>query len=398
MTHLYIEQNTGLTEEVSSSIISKLYELAISGDLDETSDLKGRLHSTSAKDIHYNYLNNNFQDLYITADNVYFTLADPAVEQVLATNWGDGTGITTAQISSLQHFNRKFSGNKNIQTFDELYLFPNITEINQNNSFDSCTNLKSIDLRNITKISTDDRNLRFNFEFCTNLEYVGDTQNLTYLGVFGFKGCSKLKSIDVSNVVFFGEGCMISCTGLEDFITLGSGVTTIRSFAFQSVNKMPETINLPNLETLGPRAFESTNIKHVVDLGNITTIGDIWVDGGPFQNCKQLLDITLPDTITTIKYGGCWGCNNIRYVKILANSVPTYDSTTGNGGVKNYGQFFQEDYSVNNDNSSTYNGKTYPIYVKDELLSQYQSTGNWKYVGPGRLRPLSQFATDFPNG
>lgn len=68
MTHLYIEQNTGLTEEVNSSIISKLYELAISGDLDETSDLKGRLHSTTGYGNQVEYLNNSFPDLHIQVD------------------------------------------------------------------------------------------------------------------------------------------------------------------------------------------------------------------------------------------------------------------------------------------------------------------------------------------
>lgn len=67
--HLYIEQNTGLTENVNSSIISKLYELAISGDLDETSDLKGRLHSASGYEDQVSYLNTNFPDLYISVDN-----------------------------------------------------------------------------------------------------------------------------------------------------------------------------------------------------------------------------------------------------------------------------------------------------------------------------------------
>jgi hypothetical protein len=65
MTHLYIEQATDKIEEVNSSIISKLYELAISGDLDETSDLKGRLHSTTGYVSQVNYLNTNFQDLII---------------------------------------------------------------------------------------------------------------------------------------------------------------------------------------------------------------------------------------------------------------------------------------------------------------------------------------------
>ena len=69
MTHLYIEQNTGSTEEVNASIISKLYELASSGDLDNTSDLKGRLHSSTAKEEHVTYLNNNFDELYISVDS-----------------------------------------------------------------------------------------------------------------------------------------------------------------------------------------------------------------------------------------------------------------------------------------------------------------------------------------
>lgn len=391
MTHLYIEQNTGLTEEVNSSIIAKLYELAISGDLDGTSDLKGRLHTASAYDYQVDYLNNTFDNLFIVSDAKYMYIEDPVVENILAINWGDGTGITRSQAATIQNFNRKFFQNTSITQFDELSAFTNITEINYGNSFNSCTNLKSVDLSNITKISTDDRNSRFNFENCTNLEYVGNTQNLTYLGVFGFMGCSKLKSIDVSNVVYFGEQCMFNCTGLEDFITLGSGVTTIETNAFQSVSKMPETINLPNLTTLRPGAFRSTNIKHVIDLGNITAIGDVWIDDGPFQSCQQLQDVVLPSTITTIRYGGCWGCNNIRYVKLLADAVPEYDS-----GTNAYGRFFQESYTDNV--NGTYNGKTYPIYVKDELLSQYQTADNWKYVGPNRLRPLSQFATDFPNG
>lgn len=70
MTHLYIEQNTGQTEEVNASIIAKLYELASSGDLDQTSNLKGRLHTNIAQDIHVSYLNDNFNELYINADEL----------------------------------------------------------------------------------------------------------------------------------------------------------------------------------------------------------------------------------------------------------------------------------------------------------------------------------------
>ena len=76
-----------------------MYELAVSGDLDETSDLKGRLHSSAARDIHMNYLNTNFDNLYITADKVYLTFTDPQVEQIILNQgWGDGVGVTSQDL------------------------------------------------------------------------------------------------------------------------------------------------------------------------------------------------------------------------------------------------------------------------------------------------------------
>jgi hypothetical protein len=54
-----------------------LYELAISGDLDETSDLKGRLHSEYAHRIQAEYLNATYPDLYISIDNYTIPFEDP---------------------------------------------------------------------------------------------------------------------------------------------------------------------------------------------------------------------------------------------------------------------------------------------------------------------------------
>jgi hypothetical protein len=105
MTHLYIEQATDKIEEVNSFIISKLYELAISGDLDETSDLKGRLHSSVARDVEATYLNEHFADLHISADALYLSFVDPEVERLLTTKYGDGTGVTNVNMASVTSIN-----------------------------------------------------------------------------------------------------------------------------------------------------------------------------------------------------------------------------------------------------------------------------------------------------
>lgn len=391
MTHLYIEQNTGLTEEVNSSIISKLYELAISGDLDETSDLKGRLHSTTGYVSQVNYLNTNFQDLIISCDNLYVEFQDPAVASILATNFGDGTGITQATVNSMTSFNGKFS-DSNITSFNELSQFTNITEINSNNRFNSCTSLTSIDLSNITKISGEDGYQRWNFENCANLTNVGDTSNVTYFGQGAFSSCSKLEHVDISSAITIGNSAFWNTK--ITFSTLPTSIQEIGEDAFGGQNvHVPATINLPNLTNIGHNALaEKSEIINIVDLGTITTLGT-GTDGygrSPFYGCNNLETAIIPETITGIGYGFANG-NKVRWIKILSDAVPTLYA-------KGYTFGTDFDWSSSADPKPIIDTRSYPIYVKDNLVTSYQSATNWNKITPSRFKPLSQFATDFPNG
>ena len=72
MTHLRIEQNN-IQENVSSAVIEKLYQLAISGDLDASSNLAGNLYTTATYQEYINALcktqqnpNGMFPDLTIS--------------------------------------------------------------------------------------------------------------------------------------------------------------------------------------------------------------------------------------------------------------------------------------------------------------------------------------------
>jgi len=69
-----------------------LYELAISGDLDETSDLKGRLHTPSAYAYEIEYLTTAYTDLYINADKSYIKFEDDIIQSRLSNYVGDGSG------------------------------------------------------------------------------------------------------------------------------------------------------------------------------------------------------------------------------------------------------------------------------------------------------------------
>jgi hypothetical protein len=117
-----------------------LYELAISGDLDNTSDLKGRLHSNVARDTHVSYLNNHFEDLTVLTDLLYITFEDPEVDRILSSSWGDGNGITNLQIATkttlrFSPFTDSVTGrtpfisNTTVRTFPELGNFTTIKNI-----------------------------------------------------------------------------------------------------------------------------------------------------------------------------------------------------------------------------------------------------------------------------
>lgn len=422
MTHLNITQGSTI-ETVSAQIVKKLYEtaLTVSEPLEGETDaayMSGHISVPHAYAEYVEYLageigegNNGvvtsriqnptgrFQDLTIDVTNgIYVNFEDSNVESILATNFGDGVGITQTTVASITSFGGNFA-NSNIVSFNELPQFTNITEINSNNRFNNCTSLTSIDLSNITKISGENGYQRWNFEYCSNLESVGDTSNCTYFGQASFNGCSKLTVVDATNATEFYASAFYGCTNLNLLIDQ-SKITKIQGASvFRGCSKIQafSSINMPNLtgEILGQVFQDCTQIENVVNLGKITAIGQPHYGNGVFGGCTNLETVVLPETVTKI-YKSLIS-RPVRWVKLLSTVVPEYDTSAPDGVSSVYGGSFGEVYR-NKDVTDVYQGHTYPIYVKDELLSQYQAADIWKYVGPGRLRPLSQFSTDFPNG
>lgn len=185
MTHLRIEQNNGVIEEVSTEIIEKLYNIIYNGQLDDTSNLIGRLHTSATYQDYIDYLENTFKingvkQLIVDATNKYIRLADPEVQRVLTNNWGDGIGVTLTDISTKSQIEGSmFKNNSTITQFNELGTMSNITRIGQN-AFDGCTNLVSINLQNITRLDSNA------FARCTSLTYI-NLPNIATVGAYAFQ-------------------------------------------------------------------------------------------------------------------------------------------------------------------------------------------------------------------
>lgn len=118
--HLEIKQASDRTEVVTSSVIDKLYnlayenqELGILSQLDDSSELQGRLESQAAYEDAVLYLRAKFPNLTITVpnNNYYLRFQDPVIAQIFNTEYGDGTGTTQAQLTAVTNLNGRFGAN-----------------------------------------------------------------------------------------------------------------------------------------------------------------------------------------------------------------------------------------------------------------------------------------------
>lgn len=199
MTHLYIEQNTGLIEEVSREVISKLYELASSGDLDQTSDLKGRLHTSSAPNVQVEYLNQTYPELFITADKLTVQFEDPEIQRILETNVFNTSEITAPMVRNLSQLPNEVFSNTNIVKFNELKDFVGLTTLPW-----AC------------------------FYGCHDLEEITLPPALSELRGGNFTQCYKLKQIVLPNsVTKLGYQVFWGCPGIEGYIIIPHTVSTI---------------------------------------------------------------------------------------------------------------------------------------------------------------------------
>lgn len=228
MTHLRIQQSDSAIEQVSSAVISKLYELATSRDLDQTSDLVGRLHTTATYQEYIDAIRAEYSGLYITSDKYYVHFADSEANRILKDVYvsqdmqtiylGDGIGVIQTYFSLPRLFpNGWFNGNTVLQSFNELSKMTACTEIYAS-AFKECTNLRSVNLQNIRTIGT------AAFQNCTSLKSLGNVNNLENLGTRVFEGCDITGTLVLPSIKTVGSLAFYNNPNLQ-VIDFGQSLT-----------------------------------------------------------------------------------------------------------------------------------------------------------------------------
>lgn len=182
----------------------------------------------------------------------FIKFADPAVQSICATNWGDGKNITYEQASAVTSLGTKFKENTTITEFMELGKF-GVTFLSQY-AFSGCTSLKKINLENIKilggynfvsaldgtevrmpKLSSIQYNQAFYRSGVTVLDFTGSTFTATKDSFA--EGSSRLTKVILPNtIISIGWTAFAYCKSLKTFIVLASTPPRIQSDTFRSTN------------------------------------------------------------------------------------------------------------------------------------------------------------------
>ena len=213
---------------------------------------------------------------------------------------------------------------------------PDAVEVIGDTAFQNCISLKeltfpagvhtmgSFALKNCSGLnevtfSTDLESIgHYALEGCSNLTAVTIPNKVSSIGYRAFYNCSRLSSVvlpaswsacPIYNRYYSGhifDGCS-ALTRLD----IPDGTVTIPAYAFEE-NKDLITVTLPDsIVTIGNGAFNGCTNLGGVDLGNVYTIGEY-----AFQNCSTLEDLILSDDLRTIGKYAFKGCSALTIPNI----------------------------------------------------------------------------------
>lgn len=181
---------------------------------------------------------------------------------------------------------------------------PNSVTSLGNYVFQGCAGLTSIIIPNsVTSVGNG------LFCDCSSLYSVQIPETITSIGNSFFSGCSKLTSFNISNSIkSIGDYAFSDCTSLNN-ITIGNSVSSIGENAFKGCNNI-STITL-NCSEIDAWFKGITSIKEIVFGNNVKSIGS-----NAFNGCKGLAKVSISNSITSIGSSAFSYCNSLTSVEI----------------------------------------------------------------------------------
>lgn len=187
-------------------------------------------------------------------------------------------------------------------------------------AFTNCTSLKSIDLSSVTSIGY------YTFGDCTSLANIIIPDSVTFIGEDAFYACTSLTSIVVPyRAINIDKYDFEGCTNLTDIYSVelnSDGKTyTIKDYKGTTTDLVIISIhNGKRVTDIASMAFYAcSNIVNLTIPSSISTI-----QTGAFSFCNKLESVTISETVTSVEGATFYGCANLTSV-YLTNSIKKID-------------------------------------------------------------------------
>ena len=226
-------------------------------------------------------------------------------------------------------------------------VIPTGTTSIPSDAFRTFGNIESITIENgATSIGADA------FYNCSGLTNISIPDSITSIGIRAFDGCNKLQYNEYSNALYLGNDdnnyAVLIKAKTQDivFCRINENTKIINNNAFQNCSDLVN-ITIPNkVTTINYQAFYNCRNLKSIQIGDSVT----YIDSEAFAACSTLEEIKIPDGVTRIGRGVFGGCRSLISVSI-PNSIMHIDPTAFEGcGQLKYNEYDNALYLGNDTN------------------------------------------------
>ena len=229
---------------------------------------------------------------------------------------------TTGTIDGANGIGGFFIDCKRLKTFSA----PNLAAIPAR-MFSGCHVLNSLEMDNAQTIGSNA------FSDCNDLTTL-ILPSVTSLANSLFSGNGILIHIEFDSVNYIGKNCFQSCSNLETVSFLSC--VTAEEYAFDDCRKL-ESVNMPNLSTIGGRAFSYTKLREV-EMNSLTSAGTTYYNsnyrGSNFLGCTSLTSVTMK-TMSYVQREMFYDCNMLSFLDMPYLITINYQSFYGCNTLEN---------------------------------------------------------------